>query len=116
MGQIALEGMEFFAHHGYYDEERRIGNKYEVDVTLEVDFETAAEQDDLRGTLNYEEIYAVVKNVMENQSKLLEHLASQIIEQLKAKEKDIKYIKVKVAKHNPPIGGLCRKAVITLEG
>ena len=28
MGQIALEGMEFFAYHGHFDEEQKIGNKY----------------------------------------------------------------------------------------
>ncbi|RZK29989.1 MAG: dihydroneopterin aldolase, partial [Hymenobacter sp.] len=32
MGQIALEGLEFFAFHGYYDEEQKIGNKYGVDI------------------------------------------------------------------------------------
>ena len=35
MGQIALEGMEFFAFHGYYDEEQKIGNKYGIDLYIE---------------------------------------------------------------------------------
>ena len=26
MGQIQIEGMEFYAHHGHYKEERIVGN------------------------------------------------------------------------------------------
>ena len=26
MGTIELEGLEFFAYHGYYEEERKIGS------------------------------------------------------------------------------------------
>ena len=42
MGQIALEGMEFFAFHGYYDEEQKIGNKYGVDLYIETNLNAAA--------------------------------------------------------------------------
>ena len=44
MGKVSLEGMEFYARHGYYEEERVIGNKYSVDVTLDVDFSEAASE------------------------------------------------------------------------
>ncbi|MDX5443432.1 MAG: dihydroneopterin aldolase, partial [Hymenobacteraceae bacterium] len=47
MGQIALEGMEFFAFHGFYDEEQKIGNKYGVDLYIKTDLHAAAESDDL---------------------------------------------------------------------
>ena len=30
MGKVALEGIEFFSYHGYYEEEQKLGNKYEV--------------------------------------------------------------------------------------
>jgi dihydroneopterin aldolase len=33
-GKITLEGMEFFAHHGYYQEEQKIGNKFAVDIMI----------------------------------------------------------------------------------
>ena len=54
MGQIALEGMEFFAFHGFYDEEQKIGNKYGVDLYLTTDLKRAATSDDLHETVNYE--------------------------------------------------------------
>jgi dihydroneopterin aldolase len=37
MGKILLEGMEFFAYHGHYEEEQIIGTKFIVDI--EIDFE-----------------------------------------------------------------------------
>ena len=60
MGQITLEGMEFFAFHGFYDEEQKIGNKYGIDLTINTDLRRAAESDNLDETVNYEVLYALV--------------------------------------------------------
>lgn len=116
MGQVALEGMEFFAKHGYYEEERAIGNKYSVDVVLDVDFSDAASDDKLEGTVNYEKVYEIVSEVMSKEAKLLEHLAGKMIETIKASFPSVKKVVVRVSKHNPPIKGLCKKATVSLEG
>ena len=42
---VSLEGLEFFAYHGYYDEEQKVGNKYSVDVTVRADLKAAAVED-----------------------------------------------------------------------
>lgn len=115
MGIISLEGMEFYARHGYYEEERKIGNKYSVDVHLHTDFQKAVETDHLEGTVNYEKVYEIVTQVMSEEAQLLEHLGGKIIAALKSAFPDIEQIKVKISKHNPPIKGLCRKASVTLE-
>ncbi|WP_258105185.1 dihydroneopterin aldolase [Marinoscillum sp. MHG1-6] len=116
MGKVSLEGMEFYARHGYYEEERIIGNKYSVDVTIEVDFSEAAETDHLEGTVNYEKVYEIVAGVMAVDALLLEHLAGKIIKDLKAHFPRIKSTTVKVSKYNPPIKGLCQRAVVEMEG
>ncbi|WP_258100715.1 dihydroneopterin aldolase [Marinoscillum pacificum] len=116
MGKVALEGMEFYARHGYYEEERKIGNKYSVDVELDVDFTDAAMDDKLEGTVNYERVYEVVAEVMNIDAQLLEHLAGKMIRQLKTEFPQVNQVKVKVSKYNPPIKGLCHRAVVTLEG
>lgn len=116
MGLIALEGMEFFARHGYYEEERKIGNRYSVDVEIETDFIQAAQSDELEGTVNYERIYAIVAQVMEVNTRLLEHIAGNIIQRIRELFPQVGKIKVKVSKYNPPIGGVCHRAVITMEG
>lgn len=114
MGRVSLEGMEFYARHGYYEEERIIGNKYSVDVHLELDLSKAAESDKLEGTVNYEKVYEIVANVMSIDANLLEHLAGKMIKALKSNFPNTKKVTVKVAKFNPPIKGLCQKASVEL--
>ncbi len=115
MGLILLEGMEFFSHHGYYDEERKIGNKYSVDLEVELDVTAAAKSDRLSETANYETLYAITAKVMSETLHLLEHIADNIITEIKMKFPEIIRVKVKVSKHNPPIKGLCKMASVILE-
>jgi dihydroneopterin aldolase len=114
MGLIALEGMEFFSYHGYYDEEQKIGNKYAIDVSIETDLQRAAQTDKLRETINYEEIYRIVASVMHQRHRLLEHVAYEIINEVRAKFLDVQHVKVVVSKFNPPIGGVCAKARVEI--
>ncbi|WP_420318004.1 dihydroneopterin aldolase [Ekhidna sp.] len=116
MGKVSLEGMEFYARHGYYEEERVIGNKYSVDVTLDVDFSEAASDDKLEGTVNYEKVYEIVQNVMSIDANLLEHLAGKMIKALKENFSEVNQVQVRISKYNPPIKGLCHKATVELEG
>ena len=116
MGKVSLEGMEFYARHGYYEEERVIGNKYSVDVTLDVDFSEAASDDKLEGTVNYEKVYEIVQNVMSIDANLLEHLAGKMIKALKDHFPEVNKVEVRISKYNPPIKGLCHKATVELSG
>jgi len=116
MGKVSLEGMEFYARHGYYEEERVIGNKYSVDVVLDVDFSEAASEDKLEGTVNYEKVYEIVRDVMSIDANLLEHLAGKMIKALRKGFPELKHAKVIISKYNPPIKGLCKRAVVELEG
>lgn len=116
MGVIALEGLEFFAYHGYYEEEQKIGNKYSVDITVETSLSKAAVEDQLTETVNYEDLYRIAATVMSGKSRLLEHIAFQIIEEIRKLYPFVQKVVVSVSKHNPPIGGICNRARITLEG
>ncbi|SDJ91212.1 dihydroneopterin aldolase [Catalinimonas alkaloidigena] len=111
---ITLEGMEFYAHHGFYEAEQQLGNRYTVDVTLVTDFTAAADEDDLTGTLNYETVYRIVAEAMEQPSRLLEHVARRILNRLQQTFPTAQHGEVRIAKHNPPLGGLCQLARITL--
>ena len=115
MAQLGIEGMQFYAFHGYYEAERKAGGNYTVDVYATIS-DQAGVNDDLEDTLNYESIYAITKNVMEKSSKLIEHLAQRILSQLKTDFPDIKHFKVKVKKHHPPLSGEVDATTIELEG
>ena len=113
-GVVALEGMEFYARHGYYEEERVIGNKYSVDVYITTDFTEAANEDKLDGTINYERVYEIVAEVMNIDALLLEHLAGKMIRSIKSEFPQASSVKVRVSKYNPPIKGLCHRASVEL--
>ena len=115
-GTVELVGMEFFAKHGCYPEERKIGNKYTVDVSLEVEMESAINSDRLDGTVNYEDVYKIVAHIMSVEANLLEHLAGQMVAEIRSAFNNVYSAKVTVSKHNPPIGGLCDKAKVTVVG
>lgn len=115
-GTVTLEGMEFFAYHGFYEEEQRIGNKYSVDLQIETDFSKAADKDDLSSTINYEAVYNLVKHEMLHPSKhkLLESIGQKIINAVMEEFPKVTRVEVSVSKFNPPIGGVCSKAKVTL--
>ncbi len=115
MGTIALEGLEFFAYHGFYDEEQKIGNKYAVDIIVYADFSEAARRDRLSATVNYEDLYTITAAVMKRPARLLEHIAHRLIAEIKQQYPAVETVEVSVSKFNPPIGGVCHRARITLK-
>ncbi|MBJ6142555.1 dihydroneopterin aldolase [Hymenobacter sp. BT559] len=114
MGQIALEGLEFFAFHGYYDEEQKIGNKYGVDLHLKTDLHAAGASDKLAETVNYEVLYRLVLAEMQLPARLLEHLAHRILDRIMSEFPQVKRGRVSISKFNPPLGGICHRARVTL--
>lgn len=112
---VSLEGLEFFAYHGFYEEERKIGNRYTVDITVEATVEKAAENDALQHTINYEILYQIAVEVMKTPALLLEHIAYQMIQKVFAAFGTAEVVEVVVRKHNPPIGGVCNASKIVLK-
>ena len=115
MGRIILEGMEFYAYHGCFTEEQIIGGRFLVNIEIDADTLLAENTDDLSKTINYQEVYLLIKKEMEIKSKLLEHVASRIANAIKKQFPDIFKIFVCVSKMNPPLGGKIEKVSIQLE-
>ena len=105
MGLIQIENMEFYSFHGHFKEERIVGNKFLVNLTIETDMTVPQESDNLKDAVNYQRICLIVKQQMELKSYLLEHIAGRIIDSIYAEMKGIQKITVKVSKMNPPMGG-----------
>jgi dihydroneopterin aldolase len=105
MGLIQIENMEFYSFHGHFKEERIVGNKFLVDLTIETDMKLPAESDNLKDAVNYQRAYEIVKSQMEMKSHLLEHIAGRILDAIYSEMKGITRVTVKVSKMNPPMGG-----------
>lgn len=115
MSRIALEQMEFWAYHGCFTEEQVIGTRFMIDLYLETDTSKAELSDNLNDTINYQSVYKVVKNEMQIPSKLLEHLARRILNNIFLNFPGVFYVKIKLSKLNPALGGKIGSVSIILE-
>ncbi|MDR1371046.1 MAG: dihydroneopterin aldolase [Dysgonamonadaceae bacterium] len=111
---ILLEGMKFYAYHGVLEQEKILGNHYTIDLKIRLDLSKASQSDNLNDTVSYADIYAVVKDEMAIPSQLLEHVAGRIIKKLETRFPAIEKVRIKLSKHNPPIGGEVEKATIII--
>ena len=113
-GTVRLVNAVFYGHHGVMQEEHRVGGRYEVDVSVGIDFEAAALHDDLTRTVDYEQVYDFVRAlVTENNFYLIEKLAYRIAQKVLDTYPDVEGVEVTVRKPNPPVGGPCDRAEAT---
>jgi len=115
MSIISIEGMEFFAYHGCFKEEQLIGTKFNIDIFLTVETTLAEESDSLEDTVNYQEVFQLVKKEMETTSKLLEHVGNRILNSLKDRFPQVEKATLKIRKMNPPLGGKMDFVSVTLD-
>ena len=116
MALIEIEGMEFYAFHGHFAVEKIAGNRFLVNLQIEVDCSKAGQTDRLEDTLDYQKAYLIVKEEMDIPSDLLEHVAQRIISRVMTEFQEAQKVSVKVSKMNPPMGGQIRKVSVTMEG
>ncbi|MBI2967409.1 MAG: dihydroneopterin aldolase [Bacteroidetes bacterium] len=113
---VSLEGMEFYAHHGYYDDEHNVGNKFLVDLHFQADLSKSSVSDQLEDTIDYQKVFQCVEEQMKIRSGLLEHAATRIVNAVKKKFSSIKSVELKLSKMNPPIKGIVQKVSVTVRG
>ena len=114
MSVISIEQMEFYAYHGCFKEEQIIGTRFLVDLSLETNTGEAEKSDKLADTVNYQEVYLLVKKEMEIKSKLLEHVGRRIIDAVKQKFPQVMTASLKISKMNPPLGGKIKNVSLTM--
>ncbi|MCY7411746.1 MAG: dihydroneopterin aldolase [Salinibacterium sp.] len=79
LDQITLTGLRANAFHGVFEEERRSGQVFIVDVTVSLDFSKAAASDDLALTIHYGELAEEVVAAVESEpADLIETVAERI--------------------------------------
>ena len=116
MSFIEIEGMEFYAYHGHYKEERVVGNRFLLYLKLETNTSNAEKSDNIDDALNYQIVYEIIKQQMNVKSFLLENIASRILDAIyKDFENDIISSELKVSKLNPPMGGQIERVSLTLK-
>ncbi|MFS0784833.1 dihydroneopterin aldolase [Shouchella sp. 1P09AA] len=106
MDKIYMNQLFFYGYHGVFPEENKLGQRFLVDLVLELDLQPAADSDDLNESVDYGEIYKSVKKVVEGDPvKLVETIARGICDELFQSFNKIEACTVKVIKPDPPIPG-----------
>lgn len=107
--------MEFYAYHGHLKEEKVVGGKFIVDVSVETNTDKAMQTDNLHDALDYQKIYDDIRQEMSQKSNLLENIAYRISERLFNNYPEITQISLTVSKLNPPLRGKTEKVTVQVE-
>ena len=112
---ILLHDMRFYAYHGVMEQEQRVGGEYLVSLQVEADLSRAVMIDAVGDTVNYAELYNVVKQEMAKPSLLLEHVAGRIGQRVLEEFPQATALTVRVTKCNPPMGADCKGASVEIK-
>lgn len=105
LGIIKIKNIRVYAYHGCLVEEGKIGSDYRVDLDVKADLKKSAQTDHLADTVDYVHLNRIVKEEMAVRTKLLETVASSILDRILEELQLVTWARVKVSKLNPPIGG-----------
>jgi len=111
---ITLNDVRFHAFHGVLPQETAVGADFVENLRLGYDISRAMQTDDVGDTLNYAEVYELVKHQMDVPSKLLEHVAGRIVDAVRKAYPAITSIDLELTKLNPPMGADCRGAGVEI--
>jgi dihydroneopterin aldolase len=79
--QLILKGMRFYGFHGNREDEKQVGQWFEIDMTAFTDLAQAALEDDINRGLSYSVLYRGIKSIVEGAPvNLIEALAQKIID------------------------------------
>lgn len=115
MYTINVRGIHIYAYHGCLPEEAIIGGDYVVNVIIKGDIAKAASDDILQETIDYVDVYKIVKDEMNIRANLIEHVAKRIADNLKNSFFPISSLSVEVIKKTPPIGGEVDEVSVVVE-
>ena len=103
--RIRLNSLLFWGRHGHFASEHELGNRFEVDVELEVDIARAAQLDRIDLTVDLTVVYETVRRHVEGETcRLIETLAGRILRDLVKLDK-VKAATVRLRKLSPPFPG-----------
>ena len=116
MDVITLKNMDFFGHTGDLPEEKENGQLFTVTAELYFDEIKGAETDRLEDTVNYAEVYDLIKDIVANDnSDLIEHLAKKIADVILDLAPECVKTAVTVSKPEAPLDGIFETMQVRIE-
>jgi 7,8-dihydroneopterin aldolase/epimerase/oxygenase len=106
--RIFLRGMRFFARHGVFEEEARLGQTFEVDLECLLDMRFYSRTDDAAAAVRYDHLFDTVRDVVVSGERvgLIETLGERIAEAVLGRFARLDQVRVVVRKPAAPIDGM----------
>ena len=112
---IEIKGIKSFGYHGVLESEKVTGQDFYVDVVLEVDLSRASVSDDVADTINYAEVTdLVVREITGTPVSLIEKLAGNIADRIKATYPQAATVSVTVHKPQAPVNAQVKDISVTI--
>lgn len=114
MDRITVTGIEVFAHHGVLPHERELGQRFVVDLALELDLAPAAASDDVGDTVHYGELAGdVAALVASDPVALIETVADRVASRCLVDPR-VRAVEVTVRKPSAPLPVVAREVAVTV--
>jgi dihydroneopterin aldolase len=106
--QVKLEQVNFYAYHGLYPAEAKIGGQFLVDLTVAypIQDEITTSINSLLTSVDYVSLYTIVKERMSIPTALLETVVMDIVASIRSSFPQVNLIEIKLTKIQPPIPGM----------
>ncbi len=112
---IEIKGIKSFGYHGVLESEKITGQDFNVDVVLELDLTRASVTDDVSDTINYAEVTdLVVAQITGDPVSLIEKLAGNIADRIKATYPQAAAVSVTVHKPQAPVNAQVKDISVTI--
>ncbi len=103
---IRLSNIVVYGFHGVHPEEKKLGQRFEIDLDYRLANPASPWTDDERSTISYVNAHKIVSQVCEEKSfNLIETLGNRIVEEMKDRY-SIDLIVVRIRKPSVPIQGI----------
>jgi 7,8-dihydroneopterin aldolase/epimerase/oxygenase len=115
LDRVSITGIEAYGYHGVLPEERRDGQRFVVDIELNLDTRAAAQSDDLSRTVDYGSLTQQVHDaVASDPVDLIETLAERVAG-LVLDGESVKWVRVTIHKPEAPIPVAFADVAVTIE-
>lgn len=106
LGRIIIKNMKVHGYHGIVPWEKEKGQFFHFDIEMRANLEKAGDSDNLGDTVDYSEVYGLVKHIVQsNRFQLVEKLAQTIAKAILQEYGLVKSVKVCAKKPGAPIDG-----------
>ena len=102
---VHLRNLHFNSFHGIHEEEKILGNEYLIDASVEFHEEKQVITS-IQDTINYEDIYNIIKERMSVSTPLLETIVMEIGNEIHSEFPQVRAITISLKKMHPPIEGM----------